>query len=86
MQNYEVSCVSYDKINTVIVVYDVSTVKSYYGKNGGIALNDGAKLSNLHIYTTGTTKKNFGVEISACENCTFAFKGKVKSNNSGWRN
>lgn len=121
----EVSRRIYDKMNTVTVAYDESTGKYYYGKNGGIslnnspknpvlfgengilpksslnrfplghcaevdainnALNDGAKLSNLHIYTIGTTKKDFGTAKCACENCTYAFKGKVKSNNSGWRN
>jgi len=48
------------------------------------ALNGGSKLENLHIYTISATKKKMGIPKPSCENCTYAFKGKVKSNNSGW--
>jgi len=48
------------------------------------ALNAGAKLENLHITTIHTTKNNFGTNKHACQNCTHAFKGKVKKNNTGW--
>lgn len=49
------------------------------------ALNDGAKLGNLHIYTIHTTKRNMGNEKIACENCTYAFKHHIKRNNTGWK-
>ena len=48
------------------------------------ALNDGARLENLHIYTIHATKGKFGQPKCACENCTYAFKGRIKTNNSGW--
>ena len=48
------------------------------------ALNDGAKLENLHIFTAHVTKGKFGQAKCACQNCTQAFRGKIKSNNSGW--
>ncbi len=48
------------------------------------ALNGGSKLENLHIYTISVTKKKMGEPKLSCENCAYAFKGKVKSNNSGW--
>ena len=49
------------------------------------ALNDGAKLKNLVMKTIHTTERNFGDNKKACENCTFAFKGKIKENYSGWK-
>ena len=49
------------------------------------ALNDGAELSHLRILTIHTTKKLFGVYKPACENCRYAFKGKIKANYSGWK-
>jgi hypothetical protein len=48
------------------------------------ALNNGAKLKNIVIYTIHTTKSQFGNAKAACENCTHAFKGKIKNNLSGW--
>ena len=48
------------------------------------ALNDGASLGSLHITTIHTTKHSMGKPKAACENCTYAFKGKVKRNYSGW--
>ena len=48
------------------------------------ALNDGAKLKNLHITTIHTTKKQFGKYKESCENCTYAFKGRILENYSGW--
>ena len=50
------------------------------------ALNDGAKLEDLHITTIHTTKKQFGKYKAACENCTYAFRGKISENYSGWGN
>lgn len=50
------------------------------------ALNNGAKLKDLHITTIHSTKNGFGHSKVACENCTVAFKGKVKNNYSGWYN
>ncbi|MDO5295543.1 MAG: hypothetical protein Q4F00_02725, partial [bacterium] len=49
------------------------------------ALNDGAKMSDLHLTTIHTTKKLFGVYKPSCENCEYAFKGKIKENYSGWK-
>ncbi len=48
------------------------------------ALNDGAKLENLKLYTIHTTRNNFGKPKEACENCKYALKGKIKKNYSGW--
>lgn len=48
------------------------------------ALNAGAKLENLYMTTIHVTKKQFGSKKAACENCTYAFKGKVKDNFSDW--
>lgn len=48
------------------------------------ALNSGAKMENLYIFTIHTTPKSFGQPKPACKNCTFAFKGKVKKNHTGW--
>lgn len=48
------------------------------------ALNDGAKLKNLHITTIHATKNSMGQSKPACENCTYSFKGKVKRNYTGW--
>ena len=49
------------------------------------ALNDNAQLSNLHITTIHTTKNSMGKPKEACANCTYAFKGKVKRNYTGWK-
>lgn len=49
------------------------------------ALNSGAKLENITIYTIHTTKGHVGRRKEACENCTFAFKGKIKKNHTGWK-
>lgn len=48
------------------------------------ALNAGAKLENLHIYTIDTTPHNFGKNKASCINCTTAYKGRIKRNNTGW--
>ena len=47
------------------------------------ALNDGASLSNLRMYTIHTTKSSFGKAKEACENCTHALKGNIKTNYTG---
>lgn len=49
------------------------------------ALNAGARIENLHLTTIHTTKSQFGNYKESCENCRFAFKGKVKANYSGWK-
>lgn len=49
------------------------------------ALNAGAKLENLHITTIHTTKNSMGKAKQACENCTVAFKGRIKENYTGWK-
>lgn len=48
------------------------------------ALNNGAKLENLHLSTIHTTVDNMGKTKRACKNCTFSFKGKLKRNYTGW--
>lgn len=48
------------------------------------ALNAGAKLENLYMSTIYTTKSSFGCLKSACENCTYTFKGKIIENFAGW--
>lgn len=48
------------------------------------ALNDGAHLGNLSMYTIHTTKSRFGKSKPACENCTHTLKGRIKTNYSGW--
>lgn len=48
------------------------------------ALNSGAKLENIHIYTIDTTKNNFGKDKPSCANCTAAYKGRIRRNNTGW--
>jgi hypothetical protein len=48
------------------------------------ALNAGAKLEDLQLMTIHVTKSSFGDLKPACKNCTYAFKGRVKGNYSGW--
>lgn len=48
------------------------------------ALNAGAKLEHLTLMTIHASKKGFGELKKACKNCTYAFKGKIKHNHSGW--
>lgn len=48
------------------------------------ALNAGAKLKNIHLYTIDTTKNGFGKDKKSCINCTTAYKGRIKKNNTGW--
>lgn len=48
------------------------------------ALNAGAKLENIHIYTINTTKNDFGKDKKSCLNCKTAYKGRIKKNNTGW--
>lgn len=50
------------------------------------ALNAGTKLENLQMITVHTTRKCFGELKEACENCTYAFRGRIKGNYSGWKN
>lgn len=48
------------------------------------ALNDGASLDNLKMFTIHTTKANFGKAKPACRNCTYTLKDKIKQNYTGW--
>ncbi len=48
------------------------------------ALNSGAKLENLYMLTIHTRSDMFGELKKACENCTYAFKDKIKENYAGW--
>lgn len=112
--------------NTACIAFDPETGKTYYGRNGGIALNgnpknpilfgvdgkggllpshslnhlsigncaevdainsalnDGADIGRLHIYTINVDSRRFGTVKPACENCTAAFRGKIKRNYTGW--
>ncbi len=49
------------------------------------ALNDGADLKNIKLYTIHTTKRDFGKPKESCENCTYTLKGKIKENYTGWK-
>jgi len=49
------------------------------------ALNAGADIKHMHLTVIHTTKSLFGKYKESCENCRFAFKGKVKANYSGWK-
>ncbi|MBQ6265290.1 MAG: hypothetical protein IJK60_07580 [Clostridia bacterium] len=49
------------------------------------ALNDGANINNLHMTVIHTTNHQFGSYKESCENCNYAFRGKVKINYSGWK-
>ena len=109
------------KFNTACVVFDETTGKLYFGRNGGIdkfgdelhpilekilpeeplndlptswncaetdainrALHDGVRLENMRIYTIDTRPKSMGVPKKCCENCTCAYKGRIKKNYTGW--
>ncbi len=48
------------------------------------ALNAGAKVENLRMITIHVTKSRMGELKAACKNCTYAFKGRIKGNYSGW--
>lgn len=48
------------------------------------ALNAGAKLENIHIYTISTVKSSFGKDKPSCTNCRTTYKGRIKKNNTGW--
>lgn len=48
------------------------------------ALNNGANVGDLNLYTIKTTSNEFGVPKPACENCTFTFKGNVADALTGW--
>ena len=49
------------------------------------ALNNGADIRHLHMTTIHTTKSQFGSYKESCENCKYAFQGRVKANYSGWK-
>ena len=48
------------------------------------ALNDGAKLEDLHLTTIHASQNRMGEPKSSCQNCTYSFKGRVKRNYTGW--
>jgi hypothetical protein len=53
------------------------------------ALHAGAILSDIHIYTISTAlhgsgDNKYGNGKKSCENCTAAFKGRIRRNNTGW--
>lgn len=50
------------------------------------ALNAGGKIENMYMLTIHTTVDSWCESKLACENCTYAFKGRVKLNISGWTN
>lgn len=79
-----------EKFITASLAYDSESGKYPVGNCAEVdainqALNSGAKLENITIYTIHTTKGNVGRRKEACENCTFAFKGKIKKNHTGWK-
>lgn len=49
------------------------------------ALNAGAKMENIYISTIHTYKGHVGEPKEACENCTEAFKNRIKGNHTGWK-
>lgn len=48
------------------------------------ALNKGANMGDLYLYTIKTTPNEFGVAKLAWENCAFTFKGNVNEAVAGW--
>lgn len=64
--------------------YSVGNCAEVHAVNS--ALNAGAKLENIQMITVHATRRSFGRLKEACENCTHAFKGRIKGNYSGWRN
>ena len=48
------------------------------------ALNAGLNLADLYMMTVHMTKSRYGEYKAACENCTVAFKGRIKKSYSGW--
>ncbi len=51
------------------------------------ALNSGAKLKNLRLYTIhaiSASKFSFGDKKMSCQNCAFTLKGRIKENYTGW--
>lgn len=79
-----------EKFTTASLAYDSESGKYPVGNCAEVdainqALNSGAKLENITIYTIHTTKGHVGRRKEACENCTFAFKGKIKKNHTGWK-
>lgn len=65
------------RFNTASIVYEDAINQ---------ALNDGASLSDLYMYTTHTTPNQFGVPKIACENCTYSFKDVIAGAFSGFSN
>ena len=62
--------------------YDLGNCAAVHAINK--ALNSGAKMENLFIFTIHTTPKSFGQPKPACQNCTHAFKGRIQKNHTGW--
>lgn len=52
------------------------------------ALNNGSRLENLHIATLDVRRKNIRahkiIGKRSCKNCSYAFKGRIKENYTGW--
>ena len=48
------------------------------------ALRDGVELSHMRIYTISTRPLSMGKAKKSCENCTYAYKGKIKENYTRW--
>lgn len=53
------------------------------------ALHAGARISDIHIYTVSTALRGkgnneYGHDKRSCKNCTAAFRGRIRRNNTGW--
>lgn len=48
------------------------------------ALHNGVDLGHMRIYTISTKPKSMGKAKKSCENCTYAYRGRIKENYTGW--
>ncbi len=64
--------------------YEVENCAEVHAVNR--ALNAGATIENLQMVTIHVTKNRMGELKAACENCTYAFMGRIRGNYSGWTN
>lgn len=48
------------------------------------ALHNGVDLGHMRIYTISTKPKSMGKAKKSCENCTYAYRDRIKENYTGW--
>ena len=48
------------------------------------ALYNGSKLKNMRIYVIVTNRGRIGNTKISCENCTYAYRKRIKKNYTGW--